>query len=343
MGHGWAAQHLGKGGLTMHYRTLGQTGLQVSEVGLGAMPFGGMVTQADGTQFGWTGTDDQELITLVHHSEGLGVNLLDTAEAYGNGHGEAIVGEALQGRRHKWIIATKVRPNQGIGADTPDEAAVRKRIIEACEQSLQRLRTDYIDLYQLHAIPYPWAMPIAMATLAQLRADGKIRWYGISTNNREAVDRLRAYGPLHVLQIGYNLLERQADALLHWAQAENIGTLIRVPLAKGMLTGKYSGPQAVAMPPGDHRYERFQQPGTVDGLQKLSQLGFLQTPTRSMVQAALRFVLDHPSVSSVIAGAKTRRQIEENTGASALPSLAPEERAKAMSIAETIGTPNWSR
>ena len=327
----------------MHYRTLGQTGLQVSEVGLGAMPFGGMVTQADGTQFGWTGTDDQELITLVHHSEGLGVNLLDTAEAYGNGHGEAIVGEALQGRRHKWIIATKVRPNQGIGADTPDEAAVRKRIIEACEQSLQRLRTDYIDLYQLHAIPYPWAMPIAMATLAQLRADGKIRWYGISTNNREAVDQLRAYGPLHVLQIGYNLLERQADALLHWAQAENIGTLIRVPLAKGMLTGKYSGPQAVAMPPGDHRYERFQQPGTVDGLQKLPQLGFLQTPTRSMVQAALRFVLDHPGVSSVIAGAKTRRQIEENTGASALPSLAPEERAKAMSIAETIGTPNWSR
>jgi len=327
----------------MHYRTLGQTGLQVSEVGLGAMPFGGMVTQADGTQFGWTGTDDRELIALVHGSEELGVNLLDTAEAYGNGHGEAVVGEALQGRRHKWIVATKVRPNQGIDADTPDEAAVRKRITEACEQSLQRLRTDYIDLYQLHAIPHPWAMPIAMVTLAQLRAAGKIRWYGISTNNREAVDQLRAYEPLHVLQIGYSLLERQADALLHWAQAENIGTLIRVPLAKGMLTGKYSGPQAVAMPPGDHRYERFQRPGTVDGLQKLPQLGFLQTPTRSMVQAALRFVLDHPGVSSVIAGAKTRQQVEENIGASALPALAPEERAKAMSIADTIGTPDWSR
>jgi myo-inositol catabolism protein IolS len=327
----------------MHYRILGQTGLQVSEVGLGAMPFGGMVTQADGTQFGWTGTDDRELIALVHDSEALGVNLLDTAEAYGNGHGEAVVGEALQGRRHKWIIATKVRPNQGIDADTPDEAAVRKRITEACEQSLQRLRTDYIDLYQLHAIPYPWAMPIAMGTLAQLRTAGKIRWYGISTNNREAVDQLRAYGPLHVLQIGYNLLERQADALLHWARAENIGTLIRVPLAKGMLTGKYSGAQAVAMPPGDHRYERFQQPGTIDGLQKLPQLGFLRMPTRSMVQAALRFVLDHPGVSSVIAGAKTRQQIEENVGASALPALTPEERTKAMDIADTIGTPNWSR
>jgi aryl-alcohol dehydrogenase-like predicted oxidoreductase len=137
----------------MHYRTLGQTGLQVSEVGLGAMPFGGMVTQADGTQFGWTGTDDRELIALVHGSEELRVNLLDTAEAYGNGHGETVVGEALQGRRHKWIVATKVRPNQGIDAHIPDEAAVRKRITEACEQSLRRLRTDYVDLYQLHAIP----------------------------------------------------------------------------------------------------------------------------------------------------------------------------------------------
>jgi aryl-alcohol dehydrogenase-like predicted oxidoreductase len=327
----------------MHYRTLGQTGLQVSEVGLGAMPFGGMVTQADGTQYGWSGTDDQELIALVHRSEEFGVNLLDTAEAYGNGHGEAVVGEALRGRRDKWIIATKVRPNQGIDAETPDEAAVRKRITAACEQSLQRLQTDYIDIYQLHAIPYPWAMPIAMATLAQLRAAGKIRWYGISTNNRQAIDQLRVYGPLHVLQIGYNLLERQADALLHWARSENMGTLIRVPLAKGMLTGKYSGTQAVAMPPGDHRYERFQRPVTVDGLEKLSQLGFLQTPTRSLVQAALRFVLDHPGVSSVIAGAKNRQQIEQNVGASAVPPLASDERARVMAIADTIGTPGWSR
>jgi aryl-alcohol dehydrogenase-like predicted oxidoreductase len=327
----------------MQYRTLGQTGLQVAEVGLGAMPFGGMVTQPDGTQFGWSGTDDRELSALVHHGEALGVNLLDTAEAYGDGHGEAVVGEALQGRRHKWLIATKVNPNRGIDAETPDAAAVRKRIAEACEGSLRRLRTDYIDIYQLHAVPYPWAMPIAMETLAQLRQAGKIRWYGISTNNREAIDQLRAYGPLHVLQIGYNMLERQAEALLHWARQEPIGTLIRVPLAKGMLTGKYSGPQAVAMPPGDHRYERFQRPVTVDGLQKLPQLGFLRTPSRSLVQAALRFVLDHPGVSSVIAGAKTRQQIEENVAASAVPALTPDERARALAIADTIGTPNWSR
>lgn len=327
----------------MHYRTLGQTGLQVSGVGLGAMPLGGMVTQADGTQFGWSGTDDRESIALIHRGEELGITLLDTAAAYGNGHGEAVVGEALRGRRHKWIVATKVNPNQGLDTNTPDLAAARTRLIEACEQSLRRLQSDAIDVYQLHAVPHTWAMPVVMETLAHLREAGKIRWYGISTNNREAIDQLRTHGPLHVLQIGYNMLERHAEDLLHWARDENIGTLIRVPLAKGMLTGKYSGPQAVAMPAGDHRYERFQRPVTRDGLQKLPQLGFLQTPGRSLVQAALRFVLDHPGVSSVLAGAKSRQQVDENTAAADLPSLTPEERAKALSIADTIGTPNWAQ
>ena len=326
----------------MHYRTLGQTGLRVSEVGLGAMPFGGMVPQADGTSFGWTGTEDQECIALVHRCEELGVNLIDTAEAYGNGHGEAVIGQALKGRRDRWLIATKVNPNQGVDAATPNEAAVRKRLTEACEQSLQRLQTDYIDLYQLHRIPHAWAMPAVMATLADLRQAGKIRWYGISTNDREAIDQLRALGPIHILQVGYNMLEREAETLLNWARAEQIGTLIRVPLAKGMLTGKYSGPNAMAMPEGDHRHERFNRPDTRDGLNKLTELGFLQTPERSMVQAALRFVLDHPGVSCVISGAKTRQQAEENAGASDLPPLTQEDLVRALPLAGAISTPNWS-
>lgn len=326
----------------MNYRTLGQTGLQVSEVGLGAMPFGGMVTQADGTSFGWTGTEDQECIALVHRCEELGVNLIDTAEAYGNGHGETVIGQALQGRRDRWIVATKVNPNQGSDATTPNEDAVRKRLTEACEQSLQRLQTDYIDLYQLHRIPHAWAMPVVMATLAELQQAGKIRWYGISTNDREVINQLRTLGPLHVLQVGYNLLERDADALLNWALDEHIGTLIRVPLAKGMLTGKYSGPRALSMPEGDHRHERFNRPETQEGLSKLTELGFLQTPKRSMVQSALRFVLDHPGVSCVISGAKTRQQAEENARASDVSSLTQEELARALPLADAIRTPNWS-
>lgn len=325
----------------MKYRRLGQTGLQVSEMGLGAFPISGTWTERDGKPFGWLGTDDQESIALIHRCEELGINLIDTAEGYGEGHSERLTGKALRGRRDKWIVATKVQPNRGLERDAPDEAAVRKRITEACEQSLARLKLEAIDVYQLHAIPYDWAMPAVMKTLAQLKQAGKIRWYGISTNNRAAIDKLRALGPIHVLQIGYNLLERSADDLLHWSLAEDIGTLIRVPLAKGMLTGKYVGQHAETIQPGDLRYDRFNRPESLDALQKLPQLSFLATSECTMPQAACRFVLDHPGVSCVIAGAKNRQQAEENAAASDLPSLTEEALAQAIPIADTIRTPGW--
>ncbi len=325
----------------MKYRLLGQTGLQVSEIGLGAFPISGVQMRPDGSEVGWPGTTDDESISLIHRSEELGVNLIDTAEAYGDGHSETLTGRALQGRRDKWIIATKVSPNQGLDPNTPDEAAARHRIIDACEGSLRRLQIDAIDLYQLHAIPPDWAMPTVMQTLADLRAAGKIRWVGISTNDRTAIEKLRALGPIHLLQIGYNLLERSADELLQWCNAEGIGTLIRVPLAKGMLTGKYSGGNPMTLEKSDIRYTRFQRPETVNGLQKLPQLNFLATEQRNLTQAALRFVLDHPGVSCVIAGAKNRQQVEQNTAASDLPPLTPAEVAKALPIADTIQTPGW--
>ena len=325
----------------MHYRRLGQTGLQVSEVGLGAFPISGMWQGKDGRPFGWTGTEDKESIALIHRCQDLGVNLLDTAEGYGDGHSETLIGQALQGRREKWVVATKVQPNRGIDRQSPDEAAVRKRITEACEQSLARMKLEVIDVYQLHAIPYEWAMPAVMETLAQLQKAGKIRWYGISTNNRAAIDQLRALGPIHVLQIGYNLLERSADDLLRWAKAEDIGTLIRVPLAKGMLTGKYAGSGAQTMPEGDLRYERYNKPESLDALQKLPRLSFLATPQRTMAQAAIRFVLDHPGVSCVISGAKNRQQAEENAASSELPPISEAELAKAIPVADTIQTPGW--
>jgi myo-inositol catabolism protein IolS len=325
----------------MQYRSLGQTGLRVSAVGLGAYPISGMQQRQDGTRTGWTGTDDHESIALLHRGEELGVNLVDSAEMYGEGHSETLIGAALKGRRDKWIIATKVRPNQGIDPAAHDAAAVQRWITTACEQSLKRLQTDAIDLYQLHQIPYAWAMPMVMETLARLQTAGKVRWYGISTNDRTAIDNLRAFGPIHVLQIGYNLLERSADELLHWAKEEQIGTLIRVPLAKGMLTGKYFGAGAATLAAEDLRYTRFQRPESVDALQKLPQLSFLQTPQRTMTQAALRFVLDHPGVSCVIAGAKNRHQLEENAAAADMPALSAAEVARALPIADTIQTPGW--
>jgi myo-inositol catabolism protein IolS len=136
-------------------------------------------------------------------------------------------------------------------------------------------------------------------------------------------------------------LERSADALLHWAKEQAIGTLIRVPLAKGQLTGKYFGEQAQQIPENDLRYARFQRPEVQEGLKKLPELLFLQNEKRSMVQAALRFVLDHPGVSCVIAGAKNREQIEANVKASDLASLTQEELDRALPIADTVGTAGW--
>lgn len=326
----------------MKYRTFGQTGLKVSEIGIGAFPISGVQQQTDGTQKGWTGTDEQQSIALIHRAEDLGVNLIDSAESYGAGHSEEVVGRALQERRDKWIIATKVSPNSGWDANDPDlPTQAKKRIIEAAEGSLKRLDTDYIDIYQLHAIPLEGVMSTVMETLAKLREEGKIRWYGISTNDREALDKLRELGEIHMLQIGYNLLERDADDLLHFAKQESIGTLIRVPLAKGMLTGKYF--QSSEIPKEDIRYERFNRPGSIDAFQKLPALGFLAENTgRTMVQAALRFTLDHPGTSCVIAGAKTIQQIEQNVASVNVPSLTTPELQRAFAIADTIQTPNWS-
>ena len=326
----------------MKYRTFGQTGLEVSEIGIGAFPISGVQQQADGTRTGWTGTDEQQSIALIHRAEELGVNLIDSAESYGAGHSEEVVGQALQGRRDKWIIATKVSPNNGLDANDPDlPAQAKKRIVEAVEGSLKRLDTDYIDVYQLHAIPLEGAMPAVMEALAKLRDEGKIRWYGVSTNDREAIDKLRGLGEVHMLQIGYNLLERDAAELLHFAKQKSIGTLIRVPLAKGMLTGKYF--QSSEIPKEDVRYDRFNRPGSIDAFQKLPALGFLAENTgRTMVQAALRFTLDHPGTSCVIAGAKTMEQIEQNAASVNVPSLTESELQRAFAIADTIQTPNWS-
>lgn len=326
----------------MKYRIFGQTGLKVSEIGIGAFPISGVYQQADGTRTGWTGTDEQQSIALIHRAEELGVNLIDSAESYGVGHSEEVVGQALQGRRNKWIIATKVSPNGGLDANDPDlPTQAQKRIVEAVEGSLRRLDTDYIDSYQLHAIPLEGAMPAVMETLAKLRDEGKIRWYGVSTNDRGAIDKLRGLGEVHMLQIGYNLLEREADELLHFAKQESIGTLIRVPLAKGMLTGKYF--QTSEIPKEDIRYERFNRPGSIDAFKKLPALGFLAEDTgRTMVQAALRFTLDHPGTSCVIAGAKTMEQIEQNVASINVPSLTESELQRAFAIADTIQTPNWS-
>ena len=146
--------------VTVEHRVLGKTGLRVSSVGVGCWQMGG---HPGGR--GWTGTTDEESIATIHLAETLGVNLLDSAERYGDGHSEEVIGRAAKGRRDRFVIATKVR----LLTNDPDEDGDRNRIVEACEGSLRRLQTDYIDVYQLHAVPHENTMAAVMDTLAQLK------------------------------------------------------------------------------------------------------------------------------------------------------------------------------
>ena len=313
----------------MEYRVLGKTGLRVSAVGLGCWQMGGVVGET-----GWTGTTDEESIATIHRAEELGVNLLDTARTYGGGHSEEVIGKAVKHRRDRFVIATKVRPR----TDDPDEGRARKWIVEACEESLRRLQTDYIDVYQLHAPPHEDTASAVMDTLELLKEEGKIRWFGISTNDAEAIRHMLALGDLATVQVGYNLLNRGGEEALNLARAEDLGTLIRVPLASGALSGKYFNTEP-QLGPQDLRGERFASEKAVAAFKKLPQLLFLTDGgKRTMVQAALRFILDTEGVTSVIPGAKNRGHLEGNVGTIDVPHLTEDERARAIAIADEVGT-----
>ena len=312
----------------MEYRTLGKTGLKVSSVGVGCWQMGGLVGDS-----GWTGTTDDESIATIHRAEELGVNLLDTAEGYGRGHSEEVIGRALEGgRRNRYVIATKVRPE----TDDPDEAKARKRIVEACEGSLRRMKTDVIDVYQLHAIPQEATMPAVMDTLAELKKEGKVRWFGISTNDTDAIRKLLNLGDLATVQARFNIRDRSGADALKLAEEENLGTLIRGPLDSGALSGKYFNTRP-ELDEKDRRLDRFTSARAVRTFEKLSELKFLtESGNYTMVQAALRFVLDTPGVTAVIPGAKSRAQLEGNAGAMDVQALSNEDRTRAMAIADSV-------
>lgn len=311
----------------MEYATLGKTGLRVSRVGIGCWQMAN-----DGSWGG--GASDEESIATIHHAETLGINLLDTSASYGNGHSEVVIGRALKDRRDKYIVATKVKPLPG----APGDDAARQEIVDILEGSLKRLQSDYVDILQLHRDPDDPTMAVVMDTLADLKRQGKVRWYGISANNTQLIRQLQALGELSVVQVGYNMINRGGESTLALAQAENLGTLIRMPLASGALAGKYfhKGPELTE---DDVRKSRFESWRGVAALQRLSELRFLtEGGRRTMVQAALRFILDTNGVTSVIPGAKDRKQLEENAGAANVPSLSPEERSRAMLIAGEVGS-----
>ncbi len=239
-----------------------------------------------------------------------------------------------------------MRPRWRPGRRDPDEP-VQQYITRNCEASLERLQTEYIDIYQLHGEPDEGDMPAIVEALTRLVGEGKIRCFGISTYETEVILALMALGNLTMAQIGYNMVNQVGLAGLQLAVEKNLGTLIRVPLAQGALTGKYFDSLS-RLDHEDRRHSRFDNPRIRAALKKLSELSFLvDDGSRTMAQAALRFVLDTPGVTSVIPGAKNRAQLEENAGADRVPPLTAEEISRSLAIGEEANWPlppytNWT-
>lgn len=305
--------------MDMTVRTLGKTGLQVKEIGLGLWPAGGDE---------WGPTDDQAILDVIDASLDAGINFYDTADVYGKGHSEELLGKAMKGRRDRFIVATKIGwlgfdGERGRTAyDTVD------KFIAGVESNLRRLDTDHVELLQSHINFRDPTMEVFLEGMHRLQRDGKILAYGCSSSDFEFIKAFNADGGCATLQIDYSILNRTAEAeIFPYCMAHNIGVIVRGPLAMGILTGKMSA--ATRFPEGDfrrHWHEREDERAVfLDDLRKVEQLRPLATG-RTLAQLALRFTLEHPAVSVVIPGAKDTRQLSDNLGA-ANPPLTAAERA----------------
>jgi aryl-alcohol dehydrogenase-like predicted oxidoreductase len=263
-------------------------------------------------------TDDQESLRALHRAIDLGMNLIDTADAYGRGHSEELLAQVLKTRRSEVVLATKggnqFYLRQGLRNFDPDY------ITSALEQSLKRLQIETIDLYQLHN-PSPEVMRRGeiFARLERCKREGKIRFYGVSLQNTEDGIVAIETGKPDTLQVVYNILHQDPEEkLFPLAQKENIGIIARVPLERGVLSDRFKSTAEFA--PNDWRRGVFSDEELVQVRAAVEKLEFLiKGEVPNLAQAALRFVLSHPTVSSVIPGIRTVKQAEDNIAVSGKP------------------------
>jgi aryl-alcohol dehydrogenase-like predicted oxidoreductase len=312
----------------MEYRVLGRTGLLVSTYSFGAMTFGGAGKFG---VFGHVqGAQAQRLIDMTLEA---GVNLIDTANVYSAGQSEEILGEALGKRRKDVILATKCHGVMGPGPN--DCGASRRHIIESCEASLKRLKTDYIDLYQLHNQDSLTAPEEAVRALDDLVRAGKVRYIGSSNFSAwykmKALAASERYGLARYVsqQIQYSLLWRDAeDELLRLGVEEAVSALIWSPLAGGFLTGKFRGGGAGGVPTriDGEKLSTLESERATRILSALDEVASGRSGV-SLAQVALNWVVRKAGVTSVILGARDEAQLADNLAA-ATWSLSDEEMAR---------------
>jgi aryl-alcohol dehydrogenase-like predicted oxidoreductase len=324
---------------TITTRKLGKSGIEVSGMGLGCWAIGGPFW-LDGKADGWGDVDDDESVRAIHQALEMGVCFFDTADAYGAGHSERVLARALQGRRDQVVIATKFgflydEDSKKVGGTDVTPSYIR----QACQASLHRLNTDYIDLYLLHCGASPGEAESIIETLEQLCSEGLIRAYGPSTDDPELA-KLFAEAP-HCAAVEYDLnVLHDAQALVDLCEEHDLASINRSPLASGFLSGKYTAD--TVMPKDDfrgagHTWVRYFKGGRpkqefLDRLEGVR--GVLASEGRSLVQGALAWVWARSESTIPIPGFKNVDQVVENCGAMQHGPLSDQQMGR---IADLLG------
>jgi len=318
--------------LGLRRRPLGaRSGIEVTEVGIGLWP----VPQGE-----WGPGEDQDIFDAIDAALEGGVNFFDTADIYGNGHSEELLGKAMKGRRADFLVATK------IGWEEFDHDAFRSRydtvgkLIAGVEGSLRRLDTDHVELIQCHIHAEEPNTDVFIEGFRRLKEDGKVLAWGVSTGEFAHLKRFNADGDCDALQIDYSILNRIPEAeIFPYCEANGIGVIVRGPLAMGLLTDKFSAEDT--FPEGDFRRAWIEDPDEhrqfLGDLATVARLRDVVPAEGTMAQFALRFVTTHPAVTTVIPGARNRRQAESNTAAGHKPPLSDAEMSAVDTVVPTGG------
>jgi aryl-alcohol dehydrogenase-like predicted oxidoreductase len=315
----------------LEYRDLGETGMRVSEISLGTWAFGSE----------WGVVSDEDSYASLNRAIDLGVNLLDTADVYGDGRSERLIGRLLKDRKDDEVFVAikagrRLDPHSAEGYD-------HENLSRFVERSLENLRVEALNLLQLHCPPTEaYRQDATFEALDRLQEAGKIKNYGVSVEKVEEARMALSYPGVKTVQIIFNIFrQKPAEEFFPLAEERNIGVLARVPLASGLLSGKMTADREFS--PDDHRNfnregEAFDRGETFSGvnfetdLRAAEELKELVPEGYTLAQLALRWILMHPAVSCAIPGAKRHGQVEDNLAAAGMPALSDETMQRIRGI-----------